>query len=210
MFSSLFSNIITFLIDTISAWGYFGIFILMAIESSIFPLPSEIVLIPAGVALAQAKMSFFPLLIASILGSVVGALFNYYLALFLGRSVTEAFISKYGRAFCLRKETLRKSDEFFKNHGEIATFLGRLVLGVRHLISLPAGFSRMHIGKFCIYTALGAGIWSAVLIGVGYFFGNNLSFVQEHLSLIAVSFLAFSLIVLIIYLLYRKKKAKKM
>jgi len=185
--------------------GYFGIAILMAIESSIFPLPSELVLIPAGVLWQRGEMSFWLILIASIAGSLIGALFNYALALHLGRRLANHVLLKYGKVLFITQASLTKSEKYFEKHGEITTFVGRLIPVIRHLISLPAGFSRMNLAKFSLYTSLGAGIWTVILLFLGYILGDNLDKINEYLTLITIFILIVCLIIVIAYVLCKKK-----
>src|SRR6185436_19085809 len=131
--AALIENLIHWLIETTSQLGYPGIVILMAIESSVFPLPSEIVIPPAGVLVAQGRMSAAGVILAGTVGSVLGALANYGLAAWLGRPV----LHRYSRFFLVRESSLERAEAFFRRHGEISTFVGRLVPVIRHLISLP-------------------------------------------------------------------------
>ena len=146
----------------------------MFLESSFFPFPSEVIMIPAGYLAFQGEMNLEFAITTGILGSVTGALFNYWLAYRYGRP----FLLKYGRYLFLKPENLAKLERFFAQHGEISTFNGRLIPGVRQYISLPAGLSRMSLGRFVLYTALGAGIWVTVLALLGYFLGAH----KEELS----------------------------
>jgi len=195
-------SIIESVLLLINNLGYLGIFIGMTIESSFIPFPSEIILIPAGALIARGEMSFFPVFLAGLLGSILGALINYYLALFLGRRTVDFLVNKYGKFLFLNKEKLKRTDAYFKKHGEITTFIGRLIPLVRQEISLPAGFARMHFSKFILFTALGAGIWTAILIFVGYFFGSN---AQPVLKIVTGVLLVLSLIFLLVYYLRQKK-----
>ena len=189
------SSFIESILALISGLGYLGIFIGMTIESSFIPLPSELILIPAGALIARGEFSFLPVFFAAIFGSVLGALINYSLALFLGRKTVEIMIAKYGRFFFLTKKNLKKTDIYFKEHGEITTFIGRLLPLVRHLISLPAGFAKMKINKFVLFTALGAGIWSLVLISAGYFFGGEFNPVLKIVLALVIGILIIKLLV---------------
>lgn len=168
-------EIIQSLLDLVHSLGYLGIFLGMTLESSFFPFPSEAVLIPAGALASQGKMTIFNAFLMGILGSLAGALINYFLALFLGRKTTDYLVDKYGKFLFLTKEKLRKSDRYFEKHGEITTFVGRLIPVVRQVISLSAGFSKMNIWRFLLYTGLGAGIWSLILVLVGFYFDSNFS-----------------------------------
>jgi membrane protein DedA with SNARE-associated domain len=202
--SEIFSPVIETLIETIGALDYIGILLLMTIESSFIPFPSEIILIPAGVLVQRGEMSFFLVLLAGILGSLLGAFINYFLALHLGRRAASSLINKYGKFFLISKESLDKSDSFFKNHGEITTFIGRLIPGIRQLISIPAGFSKMDIFKFSLFTALGAGIWSTILIFLGILFGENQSLIQQNLKIITLWVFLICAISVLIYILIKR------
>ena len=192
------------LVDIMSDLGYFGIFILMAIESSFIPFPSEIVLIPAGFLVQQGKMNFLIVLFMAILGSLVGALFNYFIALKFGRNGIDKLINKYGKLFFIDNNKLNKSDEFFSKYGDITTFSGRLIPVIRQWISIPAGFSKMPLNKFCIYTSLGAGIWSFILIYLGYLFGENLNIINKNLNIISWILIFLVAIIFLVYFLKRK------
>ena len=206
MVREIFNQIVEGLVSLIGSLDYFGIFILMTIESSFIPFPSEIILIPAGVLVQRGEMSFIFVFLMGVFGSLVGALINYAIAFHLGRKGVDRLIKKYGKIFFIGEDSLEKSDKFFKKHGEITTFVGRLIPVVRQLISIPAGFSKMPIGKFCFYTCLGAGIWTFILIALGYLFGENIAIIEQNLSTISWLLLFFVLVVVLIYLLVRKKK----
>lgn len=195
-------EIVDFLAGYIDKWGYFGVFALMFLESSFFPFPSEVVMIPAGYLVYQGEMNFFLALFFGILGSLFGALLNYYLSLYLGRNL----LLKYGKYVGINEQKLLKLDIFFDKYGEVATFFGRLIPGIRQYISLPAGLAKMNIFKFSFYTSLGAGIWVLVLISLGYFLGENKSLIDEYLNYITIG----TIIVIAIFLyLYYKLKIKK-
>ena len=196
----------SWLVSVIGSLGYAGVLILMAIESSFIPFPSEAVLIPAGYLIQQGKMSLYLVFTVAVIGSLIGAYVNYFLALWLGRKASEATINKYGKFFLLNKKNLDKADIYFKKHGEITTFIGRLIPVIRQLISLPAGFAKMNLAKFTFYTALGAGVWSAVLIYIGYAFGQNQELIQQNLQMFTILALLFCGIVIIAYLIYRRIK----
>ncbi len=170
-------SLITWIVSTVEGWGYAGIVAAMFLESSFFPFPSEVIMIPAGYLAFQGKMNLYAAIVFGILGSLAGAVFNYYLAVKFGRPLLE----KYGRYILLKPETLDKLEIFFQKHGEISTFSGRLIPGIRQYISLPAGLSRMQLGRFALYTGLGAGIWVTVLALLGYFVGKNEELVGEYL-----------------------------
>ena len=203
-----FSQIVDGLLAIIANFGYLGIFIGMTIESSFFPFPSEVIMIPAGALIASGQMTFFWVFFAGLLGSLAGALINFFLAFYLGRKTINFLILKYGKFFLLGKRGLERSDIYFKKHGEITTFLGRLIPVVRQLISLPAGFSKMNLFRFCLFTSLGAGIWTFILIYLGYLFGNNSELIKANMNLIFLVISIFLLIILISYFIWIKFRNK--
>ena len=191
------------LVDLIFDWGYLGIFIMMAIESSFVPFPSEIVLVPAGYLASQGDMSVFMIMLAALGGSMVGAFINYYLALTLGRTL----LQKYGKYFFIQEKALEKMDAYFEKHGAISTFTGRLIPGIRQLISIPAGLARMNLVQFSLFTALGAGIWALILILLGYFIGENQELINAYLKQITIGVLVTLVIITAIYYKIKKKRS---
>ena len=150
--------------------NYWTITLLMTIESSFIPFPSEVVVPPAAYKAAAGDLNIWFVIFFSTLGAVFGALINYYLALWLGKPIVYKFAnSRFGQMCLISQEKVETAEKFFNKYGVIATFIGRLVTVVRQLISIPAGLAKMNIGKFVAYTALGAGIWNAVLAALGWF-----------------------------------------
>jgi len=190
------------IVSYIGDMGYLGIFLLMFLESTFFPFPSEIIMIPAGYLAYKGEMNIYIIVLVGILGSVLGALLNYYLAMFFGRK----FILKYGKYFFIKEETLDKLELFFAKHGEISTFTGRLIPGIRQLISLPAGLARMHIVKFSFYTAIGAGIWVVVLVAVGYLVGSNEALISEYLRSATLIALVSVVLITIFYVIRNRRR----
>jgi membrane protein DedA with SNARE-associated domain len=193
------------LLSTVGEWGYTGIFIMMAIESSFIPFPSEVVMIPAGYLCFKGEMSLGLVLMAGFAGSMVGAWINYLLALSLGRK----FLYTYGKYIFMRLETLHKMEEFFKTHGAVSTFSGRLIPGVRQLISIPAGLSKMSFGLFSFYTFLGAGLWSSALVYLGYFMGEKEALIKEYLHELVWIALGLVLCIVLVYTYFHKRSQKK-
>ncbi len=193
-------QVISFLVETIGSLGYIGIFALMFLESTFFPFPSEVVMIPAGFLAHKGEMNIYIVLLMGILGSLGGALLNYYISKTLGRKL----LLKYGHYIWFEEEKLIKMENFFKSHGEISTFNGRLIPVVRQYISLPAGLSKMNIVKFSIYTVLGASIWVVILTLLGYFLGSNQDLISEYLKQITIVTLVTIVIISFIYLKYKK------
>lgn len=201
----ILASITTGLLGLIDSLGYVGIFILMTIESSFIPFPAELIVIPAGALVAAGQMNWFPALIAATLGSVAGAYINYYIALHIGRRATEHLISKYGKFVFLTLDGLKKTDIYFHKHGAITTFIGRLIPGIRSFVSFPAGFTKMSHGKFIAYTALGAGIWCALLLALGYTLQSNSALISQYLRQITVVVVIVCAILVALYLWYHKR-----
>jgi membrane protein DedA with SNARE-associated domain len=164
------------LVTTIKAWGYPGIVLLMAMESSVIPVPSELVMPPAGYLAFQGKMSMTIAILCGTFGSLVGAYANYFVSHYLGRPL----ILKYGKYVLIPPDKFQRVEEFFQKHGEISTFIGRLLPVVRHLISIPAGLSGMNHLKFSTYTLAGAGIWCTILTWIGYAIGENQNLIMQY------------------------------
>ncbi len=192
------------LVDLIFDWGYLGIFIMMTIESSFIPFPSEIVLVPAGYLAAQGHMSISLIMVSGLGGSLLGAFINYYLALTLGRTILE----RYGKYFFIKESALIKMDDYFAKHGHISTFTGRLIPGIRQLISIPAGLAKMNLVTFSIFTGLGAGIWAFILVMLGYFIGNNQELLSEYLHQILIVVLVLLALLTLAYTYFHKKNNK--
>jgi len=190
------------IVDLIFDWGYLGIFLLMAIESSFVPFPSEIVLIPAGYLASKGDMNLGMIMGSALGGSMGGAFINYYLALILGRRI----LQKYGKYFFINENALIKMDNYFEKHGAISTFIGRLISGIRQLISIPAGLSRMNLVVFSTYTALGAGIWALILVMLGYFIGENQELIDRYLKQITIIVMLVLVLLGSWYYSYQKNK----
>jgi membrane protein DedA with SNARE-associated domain len=195
---------LNWLVEAVGTMGYSGILVLMFIESTFIPLPSELVIPPAGYLIAQEQMSWAGVIASGTIGSVLGALFNYVVAVHLGRP----FILRYGKYFGVSQKHFMKGEEFFLKHGNISTFIGRLILGVRHYISFPAGLCRMNVGKFCFYTAFGAGIWVSILAYIGYFVGNNKERIMEVSRQWSIVIIAGCVLLIGVYVLWHRKKQK--
>jgi membrane protein DedA with SNARE-associated domain len=201
----MISKIAIFLYSIIKDLGYIGIFIGMTIESSLFPFPSEIIMIPAGALVAKNEMNFILVFLAGVIGSLVGAIINYFLGFFIGRTSLEFLISKYKRNFFLNQKKLEKTDLYFNKYGEITTLIGRLIPGIRQIISIPAGFSKMNFLKFCLFTLIGAGIWNLILISTGYFLGNNIQWLNQNTEII----ITIILFIFTVFFIYKKINFKK-
>lgn len=157
-------------------WGLVFVFVFMAIESSFVPFPSEVVMIPAGFLAARGELgpggpvaAAAIAVVVGVAGSVAGAYVNYFLALWVGKP----FLERHGRWFFLKPEALRRACEVFNRYGAAATFVCRMIPAIRQLISIPAGIARMPLVPFTVFTALGAGVWTAILAGVGFAIGRS-------------------------------------
>ena len=194
--------------------NYWTITLLMTIESSFIPFPSEVVVPPAAYKAAAGDLNIWLVIFFSTLGAVFGALINYYLALWLGKPIVYKFAnSRFGHMCLISQEKVETAEKFFNKYGVIATFIGRLVTVVRQLISIPAGLAKMNIGKFVAYTALGAGIWNAVLAALGWYLEDIvpedqlISTVSEYSH--EIGYVIIALVVLALgYIIYKGMKKK--
>lgn len=161
--------------------NYWFVFIFMVVESSFIPFPSEVVVPPAAYLAcsnvgAGDGMNIYMVVVMATLGALVGAFINYYLALWIGRPVVYRFAdSRLGHACLINREKVDKAERYFDEHGAISTFIGRLIPAIRQLISIPAGISRMNVGKFALFTSLGALLWNSVLGALGYWLSKTVS-----------------------------------
>lgn len=189
--------------------GYAGIVALMAIESSFIPFPSEIIIPPAAYLASQGEMNIFLVILFGIVGSLIGAIINYWLALSLGRIIIYKIADhKICRLLLLSSKKIEKSEKFFLRYGNISTLIGRLIPVIRQLISLPAGFAKMNFKSFCFYTGLGSGIWVIILAILGYTFGSNQEFLVKYYREITWFFIALVLVIAVIVVIKKRRNNK--
>lgn len=192
--------------------NYTNITILMTIESSFIPFPSEIVIPPAAYVASkpESDLNIFLVVLFGTLGAIIGALINYYLALWLGRPIIYKFAdSKLGHLCLLSSEKIKKAEDYFNDHGKVSTFIGRLVPGIRQLISIPAGLAKMNLGSFILYTTLGAGIWNTILAFIGYLAHGQADLINKYsheLSLVVLGLVGLAAIWFIAKALIKRKK----
>lgn len=197
-------TLIQWLLDTIGVMGYPGIILLMAMESSIIPVPSELVMPPAGYLAYQGKMNMAVAVLCGTFGSLIGAYANYFVSQYLGRPL----ILKYGKYVLIPPDKFERVESFFLQHGEISTFIGRLLPVIRHLISIPAGIAGMNHLKFSLYTLLGAGIWCTILTWIGYFIGEEKELIMQYSHKALFWVLLFSAVLVVIYVWHHRKRNK--
>lgn len=170
--SEIFADITTWYM---SHMNYFTITLFMTIESSFIPFPSEIIVIPAAYKAAQGELNIYLVIFFSTLGAMIGAIFNYYFALYIGRAALYSFAeTRFAKMCLLTPATIQKAEKYFIKNGNISTLIGRLIPGIRQLISLPAGLAKMNLKNFIIFTAVGATMWNTCLALLGYFFPQEL------------------------------------
>ena len=192
--------------------NYTNITILMTIESSFIPFPSEIVIPPAAYVASkpESDLNIFLVVLFGTLGAIIGALINYYLALWLGRPIIYKFAdSKLGHLLLLSSDKIKKAEDYFNDHGKVSTFIGRLVPGIRQLISIPAGLAKMNLGSFILYTTLGAGIWNCILAFIGYLAHGQADLINKYsheLSVIVLALVGLAAIWFIAKALIKRKK----
>ena len=194
---------------------YPNILLLMLLESTVIPVPSELVVAPAAYHAASGQLNVFLVVLFATIGAGIGATINYVVALYVGRPVIYKFAnSKWGKMCLLTEEKVKKSEQYFDNHGIAATLTGRLIPGIRHLISIHAGLARMNYWKFLLYTLLGAGAWHTILAALGWYLHsvvpeNELqSTIKQYNHYIVIGIIAIvALAVLVI--IWKHKKTKK-
>lgn len=192
------------IVELVSNFGYPGIFIMTFIESTFIPVPAEITLIPAGYLVQKGEMNFYLVWLASVLGTLGGSLFNYYIAYSAGRQI----LLRYGKYLFVNEKKLSKIESFFVEHGAVSLFIGRLLPGVKHFISFPAGLAKMDIKVFCIYTVLGGAIWCFILIGLGYLIGENETLISKYLKQINLGMIIVISFIVAFYI-WRKSASQK-
>jgi membrane protein DedA with SNARE-associated domain len=201
----ILDGFVRLLVGLVGQMGYFGIFLLMAIESSFIPFPSEVVMIPAGYLSQKGELNLYLAILAGTLGSLVGAYVNYALAYGLGRP----FFEKYGKYLFVSREDFERACSFFTRYGPFTTFIGRLLPVISQLISLPAGLAAMGLAPFSLYTTLGAGLWVSVLALLGYLVGDNDVLVRAYLKRFQALLVAGCIFGLALYALTRYSKRKR-
>lgn len=208
----MFSELISPIIDRYMAHvNYLSVGLLMTIESSFIPFPSEVIVPPAGWKAAQGLLNSGWVLLAATIGALIWALINYYLALRLGRKVVYKLANtRRAHMLLIDKESIEKAENYFRDHGKISTFIGRLLPAIRQLISLPAGLAKMDIKYFILYTTLGALLWNIILFVTGYILGQHREKVKEYnhifTNIVYGVIIAAILFVAIRYFLKKKKK----
>jgi len=186
--------------------NYFTVALLMAIESTFIPLPSEVVIPFAAYKAAEGQLNIFLVIFFGTVGALSGSLINYTLAYYLGRPIVYKFAeSKVGKVFLLSREKVEHAENYFLKNGKTSTFIGRLIPGVRHLISIPAGLAKMNLRDFMLYTFVGAGIWNIILAIVGYYLyemrDSIFPYMDDAMCVLGAIF--------IIYLIYKARKNRK-
>ena len=206
------------LVQKVEKWyegnmNYASITILMTVESSFIPFPSEVVIPPAAYIASKpdSHLNIFLVVLFGTLGALIGAFINYFLALWLGRPIMYRLAdSKVGKLLLLSSDKIKKAEEYFNNHGKISTFIGRLIPGIRQLISLPAGLARMNLFSFTLYTALGAIVWNVILALVGYIAHGQADLINEYSHELSVIILVLLALVVLFYLVkFLRKRSKK-
>lgn len=197
--------IVQWLVNTIGAMGYPGIMLLMAMESSIIPIPSELVMPPAGYLVYQGKMNMAAAILCGTAGSLIGAYINYFVSHYLGRPL----ILRYGKYVLIPSDKFERVERFFLRHGEISTFIGRLLPVIRHLVSIPAGVAGMNHFRFALYTMLGAGLWCTILTLIGYAIGENQQLIMQYSHKALLWVILFSAALVAVYIWWQRKYRSK-
>jgi membrane protein DedA with SNARE-associated domain len=186
--------------------NYFTIALLMLIESTFLPLPSEVVIPFAAYKAGQGDLNVFIVVIMGTLGALSGSLINYTLAYYLGRPIVYKFAgSKIGKLFLLSEEKVKHAEDYFIKNGKTSTFIGRLVPGIRHLISIPAGLAKMNLRDFMLFTLIGAGIWNIILAVIGFYLYE----IREQIFPYVGHILLGVGLIFVVYLIVKARKNKK-
>lgn len=200
--------------QTLADWymlhmNYLSITLLMVIESSFIPFPSEIVIPPAIWKAASGELNMYLVVLFATFGAVIGAIINYMLALWLGRAIVYSLVeTKLGKVFLLSKVKVENAEVYFNRHGRSSTFIGRLVPGIRQLISIPAGLAKMNLKQFVLFTALGSGLWNIILAILSYSLYTQQDLLKKYMSELSYTFLALG-ILFIVYLIFKYVKKKE-
>jgi membrane protein DedA with SNARE-associated domain len=190
--------------------NYGTITLLMTVESSFIPFPSEVVIPPAAFIASKddSKLNIYLVVLFGTLGALLGAYINYFLALYLGRPILHKFAdSKLGHLFLLSSEKIQKAEDYFQTHGKTSTFVGRLIPGIRQLISIPAGLAKMNLLPFTIFTFLGAGIWNAILALLGYMAHGQADIINKYSH--EIGYIIMGIVVIAGFIFLIKKLIKK-
>jgi membrane protein DedA with SNARE-associated domain len=191
-----------------TSMGYWGIGLLMFLENLFPPIPSELIMPLAGFTIGQGKMAFVPAVAAGVIGTMLGALPWYYVGHYLGEARLKNWINRYGRWLGISAEEIDKTQRWFYRHGTKAVFFGRLVPGIRTLISVPAGFSKMRFAEFLIYSTLGTLAWTLLLTFAGYLLGENYELVEEYLGPVSKIVLGLLVLIGLVWLIQHRKKRR--
>jgi membrane protein DedA with SNARE-associated domain len=186
----MLTTFFNFLLGITQSLGYFGVALLMAIESSFIPMPSEIIVPPAAYLASQGEMNIWFVIIAGVVGSLLGAIFNYTLGFYLGRPLVYKLAKhRLARFLLITPEKIERAEKYFLDNSVSATFIGRLIPVIRQLVSIPAGFSKMPFSRFLLYTTLGSLFWVVILAALGYFIGYNQELLAKYYQEIFWGFL---------------------
>lgn len=194
------------ILQIMTSLNYVGIGLLMFLENLFPPIPSELIMPLAGFTISQEKMEFFPAILAGVLGTMLGALPWYYVGKLVGEENIKRLADKYGKWISISRKDIEKADQWFDRHGEKAVFFGRLVPGVRTLISLPAGISNMKLIPFLIYSTLGTTIWISFLTFAGYKLGENYELVDEYLAPVSKVIFIILVVAFVFWLVQKRRK----
>ncbi len=201
----MFLDIVNIILEFSQTLGYPGIILLMTIESSFVPFPSEIIIPPAAYLASIGEMNIFLVILSGIFGSLIGALINYTLALYLGRAIVYRIADhRIFKILLINSSKIKKAEDFFLKYGNISTFTGRLLPVIRQLISLPAGFSKMSLKYFTFYTFLGSGIWVTILAIFGYAFGAKQELFISYYKEIVYGLIFIAIVIIVIISIYKK------
>ncbi|HEY9904082.1 MAG TPA: DedA family protein [Candidatus Sericytochromatia bacterium] len=197
------------ILTTMGSLGYLGIGLLMFAENLFPPIPSELIMPLAGFTVSQGKMNFALAVLAGVVGTIVGAIPWYYAGKLVGEQRLKRLADQYGKWITVSGKDIDKAQQWFNRYGNTAVLIGRLVPGVRTLISLPAGISNMPLVPFFIYSTIGTTLWVSLLTFLGYVLGNNYELVDEYLGPVSKIVLGIIIVAFVIWIVRKQQKAKR-
>lgn len=199
---------VNFIVETVSSWGYLGIFLMMTIESSFIPFPSEVAMIPAGYLSSIGQMNFTLALLSGTFWAIFWSTINYFLWLYFWEKVIKKMVKEYWKYVFISIESYEKTEKYFQKHWSITTFTWRLIPAVRQLISIPAGIFKMDLGRFFLYTSLWAWLWNLILMIIGYIAWENKELIKQYSSEVTIGLVIFLVVLIWAYVSLQSKKSK--
>ena len=193
------------LVNFVHEVGYLGLFLAMGFGNMLVPIPVEAIMIPAGYLVQQQHMNFWLVIAAAVVGDICGSLISFYFAMHFGRRV----LVRWGKYIGFGQDKVDMLQNFFISHGEVSVLTGRLVPGLRHFMAFPAGLSHMNVKRFVLYTGAGGGLWSGILVFLGYLIGDNKELVNRYLPYVEGAVIAGVVVMIVVYVKRHRRQKKE-